>query len=213
MPARHGFSATGDPETDTASIDGVSEGGEGRGWPTAPEVPMRLWPRGRQEAFASLDSVQLKNVFSRRPRLMRTNSLRSEWSRPPFPRQELSQEIARSEPGVPFDLDVDKFLICLRKSRRGAAGGPSGMTSEHLIPLLDNERDSAAFARVAPLMARREVPTSALEGIRLGRLTALKKPDGGVRGTVVGDLTRRLVARTIVKKVAKEAEQVTAPFQ
>ena len=74
--------------------------------------------------------------------------------RPPFPRQELSQEIACSEPEVPFDMDVDEFLICLRTSRRGAAGGPSGMTSEHFFSLLDNERDSAAFARVATLMAR-----------------------------------------------------------
>ena len=63
----------GDLETDTASIDGLSEGGEEAGdEPTAPEVPIWLWPRGRQEAFASLDSVQLKNVFSRRQRFMRT---------------------------------------------------------------------------------------------------------------------------------------------
>ena len=341
-----------DPATDTASNDGVSEAGEeAREEPTPPEMPIRLWPRGRQEAFASLDGVQFKNVFSRRPRLMRTipfvlkgafrcalrtaldeviagheqgndsrmargwklfmllprlllfrpsrggmvpkkkleervscfndgswlrlleesqtseaqahqtssrrrrnqvdsvekraskalslvqmgelsaarvslegaevapgnlmtlRELTNPERRPPFPRQELSQEIARSEPERPFDLDVDEFLVCLRTSRRGAAGGPSGMTAEHLFPLLDNERDSAVFGRVATLMVRGEVPTSALEGIRLGRLTALKKPDGGVRGIVVGDIMRRLVARTISKQVAKEAEQATAPFQ
>ena len=50
-----------------------------------------------------------------------------------------------------------------------------------------------------------------LEGIRLGRLTALKKPDGGVRWIVVGDIMRRFVARTIAKQVAKEAD--TAPFR
>ena len=53
----------------------------------------------------------------------------------------------------------------------------------------------------------------ALEGIRLGRLTALQKPDGGVRGIVVGDIMRRLVARTMAKQVAKEVEKATAPFQ
>ena len=102
--------------------------------------------------------------------------------RPPIPRQELSQEIARSEPAVPFDLNADEFLICLRTARRGAAGGPSGMTSEHLFPLQDSERDSSVLTRVATLMARGEVPGAALEGVRLGRLTALRKPDGGVRG-------------------------------
>ena len=112
--------------------------------------------------------------------------------RPPILRQELSHEIARSEPAVPFDLDADEFLISLRAARRGAAGGPSGMTSEHLFPLLDSERDSSVLTRVATLMARCEVRAAALEGMRLGRLTALRKPDGGVRGIVVGDIMRRL---------------------
>ena len=35
-----------------------------------------------------------------------------------------------------------------------------------------------------------------MKAIRLGRMTALSKPDGGVRGIVVGDFLRRLVART-----------------
>ena len=48
-----------------------------------------------------------------------------------------------------------------------------------------------------------------IEGLRVGRLTALQKPDGGVRGIVVGDILRRLVART----TAKQAEKATAPFQ
>ena len=57
------------------------------------------------------------------------------------------------------------------------------------------------------------VPAPILEGIRLGRMTALKKPDGGVRGIVVGDIVRRLVARTMAKQVSKQVEAPTAPFQ
>ena len=53
----------------------------------------------------------------------------------------------------------------------------------------------------------------ALQTMRLGRLTALKKPDGGVRGIVVSDVLRRLVARTIAKQCAEAAEKATAPFQ
>ena len=52
-----------------------------------------------------------------------------------------------------------------------------------------------------------------IEGIRVVRLTALQKPDGGVRGIVVGDIVRWLVARTMAKQVAKQAEKATAPFQ
>ena len=44
-------------------------------------------------------------------------------------------------------------------------------------------------------------------------MTALRKPDGGARGIVVGDNVRRLVARTIATHVSKQAEKATAPFQ
>ena len=44
-------------------------------------------------------------------------------------------------------------------------------------------------------------------------MTALQKPNGGVRGVVVGDIIRRLVARTMAKQVSKQAEVATAPFQ
>ena len=44
-------------------------------------------------------------------------------------------------------------------------------------------------------------------------MTALSKPDGGVRGIVVGDILRRLVARTMAKQFSKKAEVATAPFQ
>ena len=39
------------------------------------------------------------------------------------------------------------------------------------------------------------------------------RPDGGVRGIVVGDIFRRLVARTMAKQISKRVEAATAPFQ
>ena len=47
----------------------------------------------------------------------------------------------------------------------------------------------------------------------MGRITAMSKPDGGVRGIVVGDILRRLVARTISKQNMKEVEEATASHQ
>ena len=41
----------------------------------------------------------------------------------------------------------------------------------------------------------------------------MRKEGGGVRGIVVGDMLRRLVARTMVQQVAKEVEEATSPFQ
>ena len=43
-------------------------------------------------------------------------------------------------------------------------------------------------------------------------MMALSKPDGGVRGIIVGDKVRRLVARTISKQIVKKVEETTAPF-
>ena len=53
------------------------------------------------------------------------------------------------------------------------------MMSEHLFPVLESEAASELLAQVTCLFA--QVPHDILEAIRLGRLTALQKPDGGVR--------------------------------
>ena len=80
--------------------------------------------------------------------------------------------------------------------------------------LLENESDPEMLCRVASLLSVEQVPETILEAIRLGRMTALSKPDGGgVRGIVVGDVLRRLVARTIAKQVIEKVEAATAPFQ
>ena len=69
------------------------------------------------------------------------------------------------------------------------------------------------LVQVASKLAVGDVPDEVVDGIRVGRLTALAKPDGGVRWIVVGDIIRRSVVRTIAKQFAKEAEAATAPFQ
>ena len=82
------------------------------------------------------------------------------------------------------------------------------MTVEHLQPLLDHSNDAKRFYQVAELLSRAEVPALVRDAVRLGRLTALQKPDGGVRGMVAGDIVRRLVARKLM-----DVERATAPFQ
>ena len=50
--------------------------------------------------------------------------------------------------------------------------------------------------------------------IRLGRITALQKLTGGVRGIVVGDILRRLVSiRTIAQQMSDVVEAATALYQ
>ena len=86
------------------------------------------------------------------------------------------------------------------------------MTADHLQPLLDTGRDTSLLFRFVSVLARGQAPDAAVDGVR-GRITALQKPDGGVRGIVVGDILRRLVARTMAKQMAARVEAATAPFQ
>ena len=62
-------------------------------------------------------------------------------------------------------------------------------------------------------MARAEIPPNIVSAIRLGRLTALQKPTGGVRGIVAGEMLRRIVARTVTQQINTVVERATVPFQ
>ena len=67
-------------------------------------------------------------------------------------------------------LDSLEFLVCIRKARRGAAGGPSGMTSDHLFPVLESEGDSVSLARVVSMFAVGNVPVEIIEATAGRRL-------------------------------------------
>ena len=62
--------------------------------------------------------------------------------RPQEPREPLPQEITGRRAESPFSLDHSLFMQNLRCARRGAAAGPSGVTAEHLKPILDIARAS-----------------------------------------------------------------------
>ena len=127
--------------------------------------------------------------------------------RPPQPRE------AGFQPPTLFQLDEKQFGRNLRSARRGVAGGPSGMTCEHLRPLLDEGKAMQLLFKVGENLARAHVPEVAVSMVRSGRLTALSKPDGGVRGFVSGDVIRRLVTRTIAQQLGEAVKTATAPHQ
>ena len=69
------------------------------------------------------------------------------------------------------------------------------------------------FFRACEQLARAQIPLAIQACIRLGRLTALQKPNGGVRGIVSGDIVRRLVARTMSQQLMESVQRATAPYQ
>ena len=141
------------------------------------------------------------------------DALQDEERRPPLPRGALPPDLAHHMPVRPFQLDEHIFSRNLRSSSRGAAGGPSGMTMEHLRPLLNDVMALHSFFLMEEQLAQAQVPLAIVNLIRMGRLTALSKPDGGVRGIVAGDVVRRLVARTISQQIAPAVERATSPHQ
>ena len=129
------------------------------------------------------------------------------------PRDSLPHDLLAYEPERGFDLDHEKFLKNLRSARRGAAGGPSGMTTKHLRPLLDDDQRRRLLVTLGEQFARAQIPDVAVRMVRLGLLTALSKPDGGVRGIFASDVIRRLVGRTKAQQLSQPVEAATAPHQ
>ena len=87
------------------------------------------------------------------------------------------------------------------------------MTADHLRPVLDTHVHADLLCKLGEQLARAETPQVIVDAIRLGRITALQKPSGGARGIVVGDVLRRLVARTIAQQMSDVVEAATAPYQ
>ncbi|CAE7730172.1 unnamed protein product [Symbiodinium sp. CCMP2592] len=66
----------------------------------------------------------------------------------------------------------------------------------------DDEGDTQLLHRAACRLARADLPPPVLAALRVGRLTALQKPNGrGVRALVIGDVLRRLGVASIVDRL------------
>ena len=84
----------------------------------------------------------------------------------------------------PTRLSLDRTLLAkARKSaREGSAPDLSGIRYEHLKVILDDEAILAKLGDMASAMAAGEVPAQIARALGLGRMTALKKDNGKVRG-------------------------------
>ena len=128
--------------------------------------------------------------------------------RPPRAREPIPEQLLTEMPVSQFDMEEHRFLQHLRSARKGVAPGPSWMTCEHLRPLLENTRDSHRFFLMTEQLAQEVAPEAAIHAVRVGRLTALRKPDGGVRGIVAGDVVRWLIARTMAQQMSDAVKQL-----
>ena len=68
--------------------------------------------------------------------------------------------------------------------------------------MLDDEACTELFGCAAQRLADANAPASMLEGLRVGRMFALHKQSGGIRGLLMAGVFRRLVSRTLAPKAA-----------
>ena len=69
------------------------------------------------------------------------------------------------------------------------------------------------YSEVAESLAQARVPGCAVQAVRLGRMVALRKASGKVRGIVTGDVFRRMVARTMAQQLGGVFDEACSPFQ
>ena len=70
-----------------------------------------------------------------------------------------------------FSIDSELFLRSVRVSKKGAAGGLSGMTMEHLRPLLETPTNSELLCIFGQELAEASAPASVVNVLKRSRIT------------------------------------------
>ena len=124
--------------------------------------------------FLASDSPFVANVELAWPCLSRTRSRESDYcqcserscTEAARPQGSVATSLLAHTRDAPFDLDEHIFNCNLRSSRRGAVGGPLGMRTEHLRPLVDDMRSLHLFFRVSERLARAQIPEGVVDLLR-----------------------------------------------
>ena len=158
-----------------------------------------------------------RQALTARPLAPRTrdtlDELRDPARRPASQYQPIDQDLLNFTPPTALQVPATTIIRNLRRTRKGAAPGPSGLTAETLRILLDDEDSTNKFVQVAQQLAAANIPPPTATAIGLGRIVALQKPNGRVRGIVIGDILRRVVSRSIAQHFAAPIHQACSPHQ
>ena len=133
--------------------------------------------------------------------------------RPPTTVHQIPANVLGHRPTHMFELRHDRVSSNIRNAKCGTAGCPSGLTSNHLRPVLTTTLDTQLLFLMTDDLANTHLPEPIISAIRLGWLTALTNKGGGVRGIIAGDVFRRLVARTVSQQLSEPVKQATSPHQ
>ena len=139
--------------------------------------------------------------------------LQDQTRRPAALRTPLPANLEDYQPHTPLQFNSQEVAEAIRTAKRGSAPGLSGATAEHYKVLLDDEEGLSLFTATIELLAQGRVPEDIMESLSTARLTALSKPNGGVRGIATGEVLRRLTSRVLARQYAEIFDTATRPFQ
>ena len=117
------------------------------------------------------------------------------------------------QPHTKLQLEPGRLVSALRSAGRGSAPDLSGARYEHYRVLLEDESLWSLFTSFCQAFARAEVPAEVSAGMRLGRMTALKKDNGRIRGIVAGSVLRRLTCKAVATQYSEKFMAATSPHQ
>ena len=122
-----------------------------------------------------------------------------------------------SWPEISFEAKA--VLPALKSFEADAAPGPSGLKAEHLRDCCTCsssgtcESLTKALARFAHALLNGQFPETFGEFLLSGTLLPFKKPDGGVRPIVVGEVLRQLTAKLAMAQLKSSIPKVLLPLQ
>jgi len=111
---------------------------------------------------------------------------------------------------------ADEVEKGVRSFPRGSAAGLTALRPQHLKDaLVPGHKDEVLrqLTGVVELLARGEAAPVVRKWICGGSLTALAKPDGGLRPVAVGETLRRLVGKVLASVVSEDIKSYLEPLQ
>ena len=139
--------------------------------------------------------------------------LRDPARRPAALSEALPPEATSYRPARSVNLEWASLANALRSAGRGSAADLAGARYEHYRVLMEEKETWAEFADLIQDFVRAKVPDEVMQGLRMGRMTALNKKDGNVRGIVAGSIIRRLGCRAIAQQFSDAFMITTSPYQ
>ena len=110
-------------------------------------------------------------------------------------------------------LNKSVFVNAIKHSPRGSGCGLSGWRYEHVRILLDTEITFDSLLSVCNTIASGDVPHMIMPLLSASKLMALPKYGSDVRPIAIGEVFRRLTAKTISQQKSSDFSSFFSPLQ